>query len=148
MIYLDANIFIYAFFKPKKGKELSDKIKWCKQEAKKIIRMINEEKDTYCISLIQISEVVNLLKSVMSWENLKTFLMGLFSNKSIKIIENSKLMYLNAINKILDYNTDPNDISAYLLMVDKNIKKIYTFDRHFENFPGIICLPPFPDEFT
>ena len=83
----------------------------------------------------------------MSWENLKTFLMGLVSNKSVEIVENSKLMYINAINKILDYNTDPNDISTYLLMVDRNITNIYTFDRHFENFSGITCLPPFPDEF-
>ena len=79
MIYLDANIFIYAYFKPKKGKVLSDKIKWCKQEAKNILKKINEEENTYCISLIQISEVVNLLKSVMSWEDLQRFIMGLLS---------------------------------------------------------------------
>ena len=40
---MDANIFIYAYFKPKKGKGLSDKIKWCKHEAKEIVKKINEE---------------------------------------------------------------------------------------------------------
>ena len=96
MIYLDANIFIYAYFKPKKGKKLSEKIKWCKEEAKKIIQKINIEENSYFISLIQLSEVVNLLKSAMSWENLQTLIMGLISNKSIEIVEVSKLLYISS----------------------------------------------------
>lgn len=119
MKYLDANIFVYAYFKQKKGKILSEKIKWCKDEAKKIINEINKEKNTYCISLIQLSEVVDLLKGVMSWENLHDLLLGLISNKLIVIIEISKLMYINAINKIRDFNIDSNDTSAYILMKEK-----------------------------
>ncbi len=147
MIYLDANIFIYAFFKPKKGKALSDKIKWCKEEAKKIVQKINEGESDYCISLIQLSEVVNLLKNVMSWEDLQSFIMGLISNKSIEIMEITKMTYINAVNKINEYNMDSNDISAYLLMRENKIKKIYTFDRHYENLPYITCLPQIPKEF-
>jgi hypothetical protein len=147
MIYLDANIFVYAYFKPKKRQILSDKIKWCKQKAKKIIKKINEEKNTYCISLIQISEVVNLLKNAMSWENLQQFIMGLLSNKSIEIVEISKLMYINAVSKISEYNMDSNDISAYLLMKEKEIKQIYTFDMHYDNLPDINRLPELPENF-
>ena len=147
MIYLDANIFIYAYFKPKKGKALSDKVKWYKEESKKIIQKINEEENTYCISLIQLSEVVNLLKNAMSWEELQVFIMGLISNKSIEIVEIKKMLYINAINKITEFNMDANDISAYLIMKEKKIKKIYTFDRHYENFPDITCLPQIPKEF-
>lgn len=146
MIYLDANIFIYAYFKPKEGKALSRKIKWCKEEAKKIVQEINEEKTNYCISLVQLSEIVNLLKNAMSWEDLQTFIMGIISNKSIEIIEITKMMYINAINKITEYSMDSNDISAYLLMKEKKIKKIYTFDRQFEKLPEIICLPQIPKE--
>ena len=32
-------------------------------------------------------------------------------------------------------------------MKEKNINEIYTFDRDYEAFPDIICLPPIPDEF-
>jgi predicted nucleic acid-binding protein len=138
---------VYAFFKPKKGKILSNKLKWCKLKAKEIIQKINEEENTYCISLIQLSEVVNLLKTVMSWENLQTFIMGLISNNSIELVEVSKLMYINAINKITEYNMDSNDISAFLIMKEKKIKKIYTFDRHYENFPDIICLPALLEQY-
>ncbi|MFO8018993.1 MAG: type II toxin-antitoxin system VapC family toxin [Promethearchaeia archaeon] len=147
MIYLDANLFIYAYFKPKKGKELSKKIQWCKQEAKKIVEKINDEENNYCISLIQLSEVVNLLKNVMSWENLRTFIMGLYSNKSIEIADISRMLYLNASDKMGEYYMDSNDISAYLIMKKKKIEKIYTFDRHFEKLPEIKCLPKIPDKF-
>jgi len=147
MKYLDANLFVYAYFKPKKEKILSDKIKWCKQEAKRIISEINKEEDTYCISLIQLSEIVNLLKGVMSWKDLHDLLMGLMSNKSVDVVEMSKLTYINAIEKILDFNLDSNDISAYLLMKEKNITEIYTFDRDYEAFSDIICLPLIPEEF-
>lgn len=147
MIYIDSNIFIYAYFKPKKGKVLSDKIKWCKGEAKKIIQNINKEENSYSISLIQLSEVVNLLKSAMTWEKLQKFIMGLISNKAIRIVEMSKLMYIHAITKMEDYKMDANDISAYLLMKENNIKEIYTFDSHFESLSGILCLPRIPEKF-
>ncbi len=148
MIYLDANIFIYAYFKPKTGKSLSNKIKWCKEEAKKIVQKINEEENNYCISLIQLSEVVNLLKNVMSWENLQEFIMGLISNKAVEITEVSKMLYINAVNKMSEYKMDSNDISAYLLMKEKNIKEIYTFDQQYENLPDITCLPQMPKELS
>lgn len=148
MIYLDANIFIYAYFKPKKGKSLSNKLKWCKEEAKKIVQKINEEDSDYCISLIQLSEVVNLLKNIMSWETLQEFIMGLISNKSVEIIEVKKMLYINAVNKMIEYNMDSNDISAYLLMKEKNIKEIYTFDQQYKNLPDITCLPQMPKELS
>ncbi|MBN1215787.1 MAG: type II toxin-antitoxin system VapC family toxin [Candidatus Lokiarchaeota archaeon] len=147
MIYLDANIFIYAYFKPKKGKILSEKIQWCKNEAKEIIKKINEEVNKYCISIIQLSEIVNLLKSVMSWEDLQKFIMGLISNKSIEIVEIPKLMYINAVNRISDYNMDSNAISALLIMKEMKIKQIYTFDHHYEHFEDIIRLPKIPQKF-
>lgn len=147
MKYLDANIFIYAYFKPKKEKILSEKITWRKEQAKKIVQQINEEKDKFYISLIQLSEVVNLLKSIMNWKELQTFIMGLISNKSVEIVEISKSMYINAVNKISEFNMGSNDISAYLLMKEKKIMEIYTFDRHYENFPEIHCLPEIPEKY-
>lgn len=147
MIYLDANVFIYAYFKPK-DKTLSPKIMWMKEEAKQIIESINNEEGEYCISLIQISEIVNLLKSVMSWEQLKQFLMGLISNNSIEIIEVPKMIYINAIAKITEFNMDSNDITAYLIMKERNINQIYTFDKHFRSLKDMVCLPKFPNKYS
>ena len=82
----------------------------------------------------------------MSWEVLQVFIMGLISNKSVEVTEVSKMLYINAVNKMTDYNMDSNDISAYLLMKEKNIKEIYTFDQKYENLPDIICSPQIPKE--
>ncbi len=100
------------------------------------------------ISLIQLSEVVNLLKNVMSWENLQELIMGLISNKSVEIIDVSKMLYINAVNKVTEYNMDSNDLSAYLSMKEKNIKEIYTFDQQYEDLPDITCLPQMPKELS
>jgi predicted nucleic acid-binding protein len=117
--YLDANVFIYAYSKPRKGKKLSDKIKWFKREAKKIIKILNYETNSFCISKIQFSEVVNLLKGVMNWQKLQMLIMGLISNNSLEIMEMKKLMYINAVEKMKEFVKDANDISAYLLMREK-----------------------------
>jgi hypothetical protein len=40
MKFLDANIFIYAYYKPRK--ELSEKARWMKEKSKKILKRIND----------------------------------------------------------------------------------------------------------
>ncbi len=119
-----------------------------KEEAKKIIQMVNDGKEEFCISLIQLSEIVNLLKYSMSWEQLHSFLWGLISNNSIEILEVSKMIYINSIDKIPKFEMDSNDISAYLLMKEKGIDRIYTFDKNFRELKDIICLPKIPDKFN
>jgi len=147
MIYLDANLFIYAYYKSKKGKNLTPKIQWMKEEAKKIILKIDKHDGEFCISIIQLAEIVNLLKQAMSWEALRQFLLGIISNNSIEIIEVSNLMYINSIDKITKYNMDSNDISAYLIMKEKGVNQIFTFDKHFQKLKDIRCLPQFPKKF-
>jgi predicted nucleic acid-binding protein len=84
----------------------------------------------------------------MSWEDLQELIMGLISNKSITILEISKLKYINAVNKMTKYNMDANDLSAYLLMKEKGINEMYTFDHHFQNLPEIVCLPEIQKDFN
>mgnify|MGYP006306742535 FL=1 len=81
------------------------------------------------------------------WEDLQELIMGLISNKSITILEISKLKYINPVNKMTKYNMDANDLSAYLLMKEEGIIEIYTFDHHFQNLPEIVCLPEIPKDF-
>ena len=47
----------------------------------------------------------------------------------------------SGMNYIYKYNP-----GTLLLMKEKDINKIYTFDRHFENIPDIICLPQIPEK--
>lgn len=144
MIYLDANVFIYAYLKPR-SKNPDPKSLWMKQQAKNIIQELNASDGTnikFGLSLIQLSEIVNIIKDSFTWDQLYTFLMGIYSNPSIEIFEVSKNVYLNAIDKIRDYGMDPNDLSAFLIMQEHGIKEIYTFDKKFETLPEIMCVAP------
>jgi predicted nucleic acid-binding protein len=147
MIYLDANVFLFAFIHPKK-KTLSAKTKWCKQQAKRIVEELNasdSEYPLYCISLIQLSEITNILKKHFSQRELHEILFGLYCNPNIEIVEVSYSDYLNAIEKMNEYDLDANDLSAYIIMKKKKISQIYTFDDGFRNLKDIDCLPFMPE---
>jgi predicted nucleic acid-binding protein len=148
MIYLDANIFIYAYWKPRR-EILPPKTVWMKAEAKKIIELMNDTKgnDRYCISLIQLAEVVNILKIAFSWEKLQQFTWSIFSNRKIEVVTITTEQYMNAVSKISEFGMDSNDISIYLIMKEKKLTMIYTFDEHFKAFTDIERLPTFPEKF-
>ena len=149
MIYLDANIFIYAYWKPRRN-DLSEKLMWKKAESKKIIESLNNENENemYCTSLIQIVEIANILKVAFSWNDLQQLIWGLFSNPRLEIIETSKNEYMNAVSKITEFSADSNDIAAYRIMKEKGIVSIYTFDKQFKKFKDINCLPEIPLELS
>ena len=60
MKFLDANIFIYAYYRPKK--DLSEKEEAMKEQAKKIISNISQGKEQVITTVVHISEIVNISK--------------------------------------------------------------------------------------
>jgi uncharacterized protein len=149
MIYIDANVFIFAYYHPKK-RTLSPKTKWIKEQSKKIIQQLvqsNSDSAQYCISLIQISEITNFLKKSLPQKDLHEFLLGLYSNPNLEIVEVTNSDYLTAIEKMKELDIDANDICAYLVMKKKKIDQMYTFDEGFRTIKDIECLPPIPDKF-
>jgi len=68
MRFLDANIFIYAYYKPKR--QLSQKEKHMKEYAKKIISNVSQGKEKVAITVVHLSEIVNILKHGMALDEL------------------------------------------------------------------------------
>jgi len=62
MRFLDANVFIYAYYKPKR--KLNEKEKRMKEEAKNIVNRIMEG-EKIVTSIVHLSEVVNILKRAL-----------------------------------------------------------------------------------
>lgn len=149
MIYIDANIFIYAFFNSK-GRKLDPKTAWIKSQAKNIIQQINsadQSKTQYCLSVLTLAEIMNTLKSTLSIKEIYQILFSLYSNSAIEIIEVPPLLFLDAIDKMTTYDIDANDITSVLLMDERNITEIFSFDTHFLKFSHITMLPAFPTAF-
>lgn len=131
MRFLDANIFIYAYYKPRK--ELSEKAKWMKEESKKILKKINDGEEIVT-TVVHLSEVNNFLKKSMDMVTLQNLFLELYSLENFKIFDVRAEDYLAAIAMMAETGLDANDCLALKVMRDMDIKEMYSFDRGFERF--------------
>ncbi|MBS7648768.1 MAG: type II toxin-antitoxin system VapC family toxin [Candidatus Bathyarchaeia archaeon] len=141
MRFLDANIFIYAFYKPKR--EFTQKEQWMKEQAKRIINDISLGKEEVLTTIIHLSEVVNILKHGMRAEELARFTISLFMLNNIRIRGVTKEEYFAAAELAEELKLDPNDALAVDVMRANNIKEIYSFDTDFDKISGISRLPKY-----
>ena len=139
MKFLDANIFIYAYYKPKKN--LTSKENLMKDQAKKIISNVSKGEEDVMITVVHISEAVNILKHGMPQDQLIRVIRGVFMLDNVRIIDVSKDMYFAATELGEDLKLEPNDALAVDVMLQGKITEIYSFDEHFNRIDGITRLP-------
>lgn len=139
MRFLDANIFIYAYYRPKK--QLTEKEEAMKDQAKKIVSNISQGKEQITTTVVHISEIVNILKNGIPQNQLTHLILGLFMLNNVKIMDVTKDAYFAAAELGEDLKLEPNDALAIDIMRQNEIAEIYTFDEHFTNIDGIIKLP-------
>jgi uncharacterized protein len=139
MRFLDANIFIYAYYKPKK--QLTEKEHQMKQHAKTIISNISKGKEDIMLTVVHVSEAANILKHGMPQDQLTTIIRGLFMLDNVKIMDVTKDAYFAATELGEDLKLEPNDALAVDIMRENNIEEIYSFDEHFNKLDGITRLP-------
>ena len=139
MRFLDANIFIYAYYKPKK--QLTEKEHQMKQHAKTIISNISKGKEEIMITVVHVSEAVNILKHGMPQEQLTAIIRGLFMLDNVKIVDVTKDTYFAATELGEDLKLEPNDALAVDIMRQNVLTEIYSFDEHFNKIDGITRLP-------
>ena len=138
MRFLDANVFIYAYYKP--TRELTEKQKQMKERSKEIIRKLNEGEEVIT-TVVHLSEVSNILKRALSMEDLYSLLIGLFSMDNVRIVDVTKDDYLGAIEMMSELKMDPNDCLAVEVMGSENVNEIYTFDKGFGDVLWIKRVP-------
>jgi predicted nucleic acid-binding protein len=139
MKFLDANVFVYAYYKPKK--QLSEKENQMKEQAKTIISNISKGKEDIMITVVHISEVADVLKHGMPQDQLTTIIRGLFMLDNVKIMDVTKDAYFAAVELGEDLKLEPNDALAIDMMRQNDITEIYSFDEHFNQIEAIIRLP-------
>jgi hypothetical protein len=139
MRFLDANVFIYAYYKPKK--QLTQKEKQMKELAKKIITNVSQGKEDVIMTVVHVSEVVNILKHGMPQEELKTVVRGLFMLDNIRITDVTREAYFAAAEMGDDLKLEANDALAVDIMKLNGVTEIYSFDEDFNEIDGIIRLP-------
>ncbi len=139
MRFLDANIFIYAYYKPKK--QLTEKENQMKEHAKKIISKISQGKENVMLTVVHVSEVVNILKQGMPQDQLTNIIRGLFMLENVKVIDVTRDAYFAAVELGEDLKLEANDALAVDIMRQNRLNEIYSFDEHFDHIEGITKLP-------
>ncbi len=139
MRFLDANIFIYAYYKPKR--QLTQKESQMKEYAKKIIASISQGKEEVITTVVHVSEIVNILKHGMPLDQLITVIRGLFMLDNVKIKGVTREAYFAATELGDDLKLDINDALAVDIMRLNSLKEIYSFDENFDRIEGITRLP-------
>jgi hypothetical protein len=139
MRFLDANIFVYAYYKPKR--RLNEKENMMKEQAKKIIVDVSEGREYVMLTVVHISEAVNILKHGMPQDKLTSIIRGLFMLDNVGIIDVTRDAYFAATELGEDLKLEPNDALAIDIMRQKGITEIYSFDEHFNQVDGIKRLP-------
>jgi predicted nucleic acid-binding protein len=139
MRFLDANIFIYAYYRSKK--QLTQKEEAMKDQAKRIVSNISQGKEQVTTTVVHISEIVNILKNGIPKDQLTQISLGLFMLNNMKIVDVTKDAYFAAAELGQDLKLEPNDALAVDIMRQNEITEIYSFDEHFTNIDGIIKLP-------
>ena len=139
MRFLDANVFIYAYYKPKK--QLTQKEKLMKEHAKKIISNVSQGKEDVIMTVVHVSETVNILKHGMPLDQLTTIIRGLFMLDNVRIMDVTREAYFAATELGDDLKLEANDALAIDIMRLNDIKEIYSFDEDFDQIEGITRLP-------
>jgi hypothetical protein len=139
MKFLDANVFIYAYYKPKK--QLTENERQMKEHAKKIISDVSRGKESVTTTVVHLSEMMNILKHGMPLEQLTGLIRGLFMLDNVKIHGVTREAYFAAVELGGDLKLEANDSLAIDVMRMNNIKEIYSFDEDFEQVEGIVRLP-------
>lgn len=141
MRFLDANVFIYAYYKPKRS--LGKLEKWLKDQAKTIISGLSEGKESMMTTVVHLSEVSNMLKRTLSPEELHDVISSLFMLDNLEILGVSNEEYFVATELGFELKLDPNDALAVQIMRMRRVNEIYSFDKRFEKIKGITRLPAF-----
>ena len=134
MRFIDSNVFIHAFLKPRKRRDAHETE--IKEGAKGIIAGL-EEGEEAITTVVHVSEVANILESRISQEDTREVLEAITSLQSLSITGVTGEIYKAAIQESGLINLGVNDTLAYHTMKDREIDEIYSFDKHFDQLKDI-----------
>lgn len=134
MRFIDSNVFIHAYIKPKR--RLQEHEKRIKEGAKTIIARVNNGEEAVTTT-VHLGEIANLLEDFMPLETALEVVRGLLLKENIHIAETSHQDYLSALPVAEESAIGLNDALAYIIMTKKGIEEIYSFDKDFNKLEKV-----------
>jgi predicted nucleic acid-binding protein len=93
------------------------------------------------MTVVTLSEIVNILKHGMPLDKLTKIIRGIFMLGNVKIHGVTREAYFAATELGEDLRLEANDALAVDVMRMNNIEEIYSFDEDFDQIEGISRLP-------
>jgi len=134
-VYVDANVFVYAFLKTKR--QLQQNELEIKQAAKNIVARISKG-EKVITSVVHFSEVCNVLEDHFPSEEAILLEKGLLYRENISICEVAQEDYIKAVSIAEEHTMGVNDALAYVIMKERDIRTIYSFDKDLDAFTDIL----------
>ncbi len=138
MRFVDSNIFLHAFLKPRR--KLTQKELKIKEEAQAIVKRI-EDAEEVAMSTTHLSEVVNVIETSLGLQKSLGFLAWVVTTDNIEVYSVGLGHYETSLSLAKENEISANDALAYLFMRSYGLKEIYSFDKHFDRLKGIMKLP-------
>lgn len=135
MRFLDANVFIYAYYAP--NGTLTSKETQMKTDAKTIVRAIQTGQGEYLTTVVHLSEMANILKHRLSIEKTNRLIATLLLLEHVKVVNVAPEDYLEASTLGKELSRDPNDALAVKVMREHGIHTILSFDTGFDNIQNL-----------
>ena len=134
MRFIDASVFVHAFIKPRR--ELKPHEERIKRNAKQIVKRIDAGEEI-AISTVHLSEVANILEDYMPLKSALEIVASLISKPGIMLLNVTGKDCIKALLTAQTNSIGFSDAIACLLMSERKINEIYSFDRDFDKIKGI-----------
>jgi len=135
---MDSNVIIHALIE-EDYKNMSPDTREIKENSRRIVSRITSGEEVY-ITTVQISEALNILERLTEPASSIRILRFLLEHPSFNIIETTVHDMKDAHRIVETYRNNRigfNDAVTYVTMQKIQCEEIYTFDKHFDIFPGI-----------
>jgi len=135
--FIDSSAFLYAFLASRS--DLLPEVSRMKGHAQAIIRRI-QEGEPVTTSVVHVSEVANILEKRFPLDRARNIVSSILLSDNVSVSEVDNLRYEAALSISERHMVGLNDALTYSIMRENGITKIYSFDNHFDLFPGITRL--------
>ena len=134
MRFVDSNVFIHAFLKPRRA--LSESEKKLKEDAKRVVARVNAG-EKVMTSVVHIAEIANILEDNLESGTSLEIMKSLVMNENLEIDAVSREDCLSAIGEMEDTGVGLNDSIAHAVMRKNGLLEVYSFDKDFDSFEDL-----------
>ena len=134
MRFIDASTFLYAFLKPERP--LPSGVVEMKVGAQGILRRVNKG-ESVITSVVHVSEVANILEARIRLSECRRIISDIVNKRSVEVVDVTRDLYTASLYTAGVHDAGVNDALAFNIMQERGIDEIYSFDKHFDNMPGI-----------